>query len=88
MAPPGYWQLEAVQAGLYDIILLIAPTKDMPETATIRYADREITRRVSPGADVALFRNVPIEAGELKLSTQLTTNGEQRPAHQVIVQRR
>ncbi len=86
--PPGYWQLDVVQAGRYDIKLLIAPTKDMPETATIRYADREITRRVSPDADVVLFRNVPIEAGELRLSTQLSTNGEQRPAHQAIVQRR
>lgn len=86
--PPGYWQLEAVQAGLYDIKLLIAPTRDIPETATIRVGDREITRRVSPNADVALFRNVPVEAGELRLSTLLTTNGVQRPAHQVIVHRR
>lgn len=86
--PPGFWKLQVSESGLYDVMLLIQPAKDVAEIASISFGNQKLTRKISPRADVSLMRNVYLESGELDLSVELSTNGEQRPPYQVIITRR
>lgn len=86
--PPGHWLIDVARPGRYDVMLLIEPTADAPETAGVGFGEHGVTREVSPGAEVCLIRNVAVEKGPMKFGAALTAGGWQRPPLQVILTRR
>ena len=84
----GYWEVDCLSAGAYDVTVTFANPAPRPGTARIAFRGAELAITVDSGAERARFENVRLESGTGRFEASLTIDGDSAGAWHVDVVRR
>ena len=84
----GYWEVDCLSAGAYDVTVTFANPARSSGTARIGFRDTERSATVDSGTERVRFENVRLESGSGRFEAGLTIDGDSVGAWHVDVVRR